>query len=219
MTMPAAEIRARRVGLGLSQGDVARLMGVEDRTVRRWEAGDAEAPAELQEQYAALREQRDEIARAWIVAGSISIPAAPDGPVSLWWAAAARALELQDLSISVESPARPTDGRRTRARGTLSAVQVSAARALRDAGRSWRAIGAELGVDESTVRRALGPDGARTGPPSVVAADEVLRLHRIGMTQAGIAAQLGVSRGAVRRRLAEAGAISWPAGLRRTAGT
>lgn len=214
--MTAAEVRARRVGLGLTQGDVARLMTVEDRTVRRWEAGDAEPPSELRERLAYLLEQRDTIARAWVVAGGpITIPAEPDGlPLSLWWSAAGRALEVLDVPVAVERPSVPTDGR-SRPRGTLTPEQVETARDLRAAGKSWRAVGAEMGVDESTVRRTLGSDGARTGPPQVVDEDAVLRLHRIGMTQAGIAKQLGVSRGAVRRRLAEAGAISWPAGLRR----
>ena len=57
--MTPGEVRARRVGLGLTQGDVARLMGVDDRQVRRWEAGHEPAPAEMRERYAALLERRD----------------------------------------------------------------------------------------------------------------------------------------------------------------
>lgn len=210
MSMTAAEVRARRVGLGLTQGDIARLMAVEDRTVRRWEAGDAEPPADLRERLAYLLERRDDIARAWVVAGQpITLPADPDGlPPSLWWSAAGRALEVLDVAVTVERPAVATDGR-ARPRGTLTPEQVETARDLRAAGKSWRAVGAELGVNESTVRRTLGSDGARTGPRQVVDEDAVLRLHRTGMTQAGIAKQLGVSRGAVRRRLAEAGVTSW----------
>jgi len=213
--MTPGEVRARRVGLGLTQGDIARLMGVEDRQVRRWEAGDAPAPAELRERYAALLERRDTIARAWVVSGGpVVIPADPDGlPGSLWWSAAGRALEVLDVPVALERPRVPTDGRLKR-RTVLTGEQAATAREMRDGGATWRAIGDTLDVDESTVRRALGADGARTGPAHVVEADAVLRLRRVGMTQAGIAKQLGVSRGAVRRRLAEAGVINWPAGMR-----
>ena len=67
--MTPGEVRARRVGLGLTQGDVARLMGVDDRQVRRWEAGHEPAPAEMRERYAALLERRDLPTRTGPAAG------------------------------------------------------------------------------------------------------------------------------------------------------
>lgn len=37
MTIPADQIRAHRLRLGLTQGQAARLVGVDARTWRRWE--------------------------------------------------------------------------------------------------------------------------------------------------------------------------------------
>lgn len=213
--MTPATLRARRIALGLTQGDVARLMDVEDRTVRRWEAGGAEPPGELHEQLVALLERRDEIARAWVVAGGpVVIPSDAGGiPAAIWWAAAGKAVEVLDCEVTAEGPALPVDGRSARAT-TLTAEQVEMARGLRDEGATLREIGAELGVDESTVRRVLGP-GGRTGPRRRVDPDEVERLWRQGLSQGEIARQVGSSTMPVRRVLAERGLINWPGGVRR----
>lgn len=194
----------------MSQRDFAGLIGVLDRAVRRWEAGAAAAPPEVREVLVQMRERRDTIARGWVVEGGpITIPADRDGlPAAVWWSAAGRALEVLDVPVVTERTPGAED-RRRESRGTLTLDQVEHAEQLRGGRRTLREIGAELGVDESTVRRVLGPDGTRTGPREVVDVEHVLHLHKAGMTQAGIAKQLGVSRGAVRRRLAEAGVISW----------
>lgn len=42
--MTPAEIRSTRQRLGMTQGAAARLVGVDGRTWRRWEAGDQNMP-------------------------------------------------------------------------------------------------------------------------------------------------------------------------------
>lgn len=84
------------------------------------------------------------------------------------------------------------------------------AAALRAGGQTYRVIARQIGVNETTVRRWLGSDGARPGPPWVIDLASVLALHKAGLSQRKIAAELGVSRGAVRRRLALVGRAAWP---------
>jgi len=43
--MTAAEIRQLREELGLSQAHAAKMLGVNDRTWRRWELSESEMPA------------------------------------------------------------------------------------------------------------------------------------------------------------------------------
>lgn len=42
--MTSAEIRVRRTALGMTQGQLARLVGVDARTWRHWENGDRSMP-------------------------------------------------------------------------------------------------------------------------------------------------------------------------------
>ena len=149
-----------------------------------------------------------------VAGGPVVIPADAGGiPAAIWWAAAGRAVEVLDCEVTAEGPALPVDGRSARAT-TLTAEQVEMARELRAEGATLREIGAELGVDESTVRRVLGP-GGRTGPRRRVDPDEVERLWRQGLSQGEIARQVGSSTMPVRRVLAERGLINWPGGVRR----
>ena len=115
--MTPAELRARRVGLGLTQGDVARLMEVDPRTVRRWESGAARAPDELRVRLDALTDRRDQITDGWVESGGPILIPADDGdtPLAVWWAAAAKALErLDGVTVTAQPPA-THDGRKHRA--------------------------------------------------------------------------------------------------------
>ena len=47
--MTAAELQATRVALGLGQGQISRLFGVDDRTWRRWETGALPMPGTAQQ--------------------------------------------------------------------------------------------------------------------------------------------------------------------------
>jgi DNA-binding transcriptional regulator YiaG len=42
--MTPTELRAALTRLGISQAETARVLGVDDRTVRRWAAGDRDIP-------------------------------------------------------------------------------------------------------------------------------------------------------------------------------
>lgn len=198
--------RARRVGLGLSQAQTAAALGVTPRDVREWERPGGAPPPELAEIIAGWIEWRDTTARRWVVAGeTITIPAdLQHVPEGVWWSAAGRALDVVDVDVVVQ----PQPGR---ARvSSIDPADLDHADEMRDHGLPWRDIAAEIGCDESTLRRHFGPDGQRTGPRRVIEIHDVEALHRAGLSQAGIAQQLGVSRMAVRRRLAEAGHIPWP---------
>jgi len=45
--MNRADLKVRREALGLTQGWLAEAVGVQDRAVRRWEAGDRDVPADV----------------------------------------------------------------------------------------------------------------------------------------------------------------------------
>lgn len=169
--MTPAALRARRVALGLTQGDVARLLGVNDRTVRRWEAGDMTPPPQLPEQLAALAEQLGDISRRWVVAGQVTIPTDQGGlPAGLWWAAAGRALEvLGDIDVTVE-PTPVRDGRRSRqispeaakaARRTGQKRTVDEERIVQLWGQGWRLadIARDAGTSNVPVKRVLAERG------------------------------------------------------------
>lgn len=64
--MTGAELRTLRDSIGLSAEELARLVGVRDRTIRRWEAGEWTVPEPVAEQVRALDAQ---IERA--VAGTV----------------------------------------------------------------------------------------------------------------------------------------------------
>lgn len=49
MECTAADFRARRETLGLSQGDVAKASGVKVLTVKRWESGESRIPQDVWE--------------------------------------------------------------------------------------------------------------------------------------------------------------------------
>ena len=72
--MSPAEIRAARTALGLSQTATARLVGVDARTWRRWEAGDWPIPAPAAR---LLRLLRVESVRRRLDAMALSKPATP----------------------------------------------------------------------------------------------------------------------------------------------
>lgn len=84
-----AEIAATRRLIGLSPEQLAAIMNIGDRSVRRWETGakiisDSAANALLD-----LRQEHDEDTKALATAEHIEIPAGTDLKPSSWWLAAA----------------------------------------------------------------------------------------------------------------------------------
>jgi DNA-binding transcriptional regulator YiaG len=62
--MTPAEIRSHREALGMTQGQIARLVGVDPRAWRSWEAGDRPFPASVELVLRAMTEVRG--FRAWV---------------------------------------------------------------------------------------------------------------------------------------------------------
>lgn len=84
-----AEIAATRRLIGLSPEQLAAIMNIGDRSVRRWETGtkiisDSAANALLD-----LRQEHDEDTKALAAAEHIEIPAGTDLKPSSWWLAVA----------------------------------------------------------------------------------------------------------------------------------
>jgi predicted transcriptional regulator len=101
---------------------------------------------------------------------------------------------------------------RTYKRLHLTADQMAAAVAARDAGRPWREIAAEMGVPKTTLRQAVERAGYDTGQASGSArqlTDEQIATaaaqHDQGRPWSVIAAEMGVSERTLRRRVGRAG--------------
>lgn len=52
--MTAAQLRAARLKMNLSQGELAEPLGVDERTVRRWENEEREIPSWLDQKSAVM---------------------------------------------------------------------------------------------------------------------------------------------------------------------
>jgi DNA-binding XRE family transcriptional regulator len=62
--LTSADLKVRREALGISQDWLARQVGVQDRTVRRWEAGEFAIPADVWEVLEFGESMADEILEA-----------------------------------------------------------------------------------------------------------------------------------------------------------
>ena len=75
--MDRADLEVRREARGLTQGWLAERLGVQDRAVRRWEAGDREVPADAWAVIEQAERQADVILDA--VAEGLAGQPEPDG--------------------------------------------------------------------------------------------------------------------------------------------
>ena len=75
--MNRADLKVRREALGLTQGWLAERLGVQDRAVRRWEAGDREVPADVWDVIEQAEQQAEAILDA--VADGLADQPEPDG--------------------------------------------------------------------------------------------------------------------------------------------
>lgn len=91
-----AEVRAARTAYGITAAEMADVLGVSERTVRRWESGETPATGQVAERLRALDSRVDQIAdhiaARWRAAGCWEVDLADvDGPPGLVRVAAWRA--------------------------------------------------------------------------------------------------------------------------------
>ena len=114
--LTAAEFRIAREDLGLTAEWLAARLGVQLRTVRRWEHGDRAVSAAVADEVGALTDYADEQIEAW-VARLLDVPepvlvipesGERDGWPAGWWRAlAARVVEqVPGLRVVYDSAAR-----------------------------------------------------------------------------------------------------------------
>lgn len=86
MDMTPFEIRLLRARLGLSQTEAAALCGVQDRTWRRWEAGDrTPGPAQLEPAHALLARQDRAVREALALYARLSKASGAPDALELAW--------------------------------------------------------------------------------------------------------------------------------------
>ena len=106
-TISPAEIASLRVLLGLSQVQLAEVIGRNPRVARAWEAGDYRCGPESITRLWALKAEHDRLTRDMLEAGSVVVlPRHPDGdrPRSWYLAAAGRAMSYEpDLMVEYDT--------------------------------------------------------------------------------------------------------------------
>ena len=123
--MEPVEFRVERERIGLAQGDVSSVLGVDARTVTRWESGRSAMP-----DYAA--DAMEELGRKF--------DAAVEGMLKVAAANPSDAVVIQYYRMQVTYDRTHNDGGRI---GMVNAVSREVARALRAEGRTVRFVYAE----------------------------------------------------------------------------
>ena len=109
--MTSTELHAIRTSHGLSLADTAHILGVNERTVRRWESGTSPIPAGVAAEVLAINETIDQVAERiaaewrdadglWSVDTSALPGWAADTIPAVWHAGAARAVELHGVRLT-----------------------------------------------------------------------------------------------------------------------
>lgn len=109
--MTSTELHTIRTSHGLSLADAAHILGVNERTVRRWESGTSPIPAGVAAEVLAINETIDQVAERiaaewrdadglWSVDTSALTGWAADTIPAVWHSGAARAVELHGVRLT-----------------------------------------------------------------------------------------------------------------------